>query len=65
MMKMAFRILTGTLQSTTAWNVKTHVFQEVGSEESLKQLIDLKYVSPLKNNGKRIGAICTSAAIRC
>ncbi len=65
MMKMAFRILTGTLQTTTAWNVPPHIFDEVGSSESLKQLIELKYLSPLKNNGKRIGAICTSAATRC
>lgn len=65
MMKVAFKILTGRLQSTTAWNVPVHIFYEVGSLECLKQSIELKYLSPIKNNGKRIGAICTSAATRC
>lgn len=64
MMKMAFKFLTDRLKTTTAWNVPIHKFEEVGSSESLTQLIELKYLSPIKNNGKRIGAICTSAATR-
>ncbi|MBC7714685.1 MAG: hypothetical protein H7177_15170 [Rhizobacter sp.] len=65
MMRMAVKIFAGRLNSTSAWNVPTHVFYEVGSEETLKQTIELKYLSPLKSNGKMMGAICTSAASRC
>ena len=62
MMKMALRVLAGRLDSTKPWNVPAHVFYEVGSEEALKQSIQLKYLSPIKSHGKMMGAICTSAA---
>lgn len=62
MFKMAFRVLTGQLNRTTPWNVPEHVFDEVGSEENLKHTILLKYLSPLSNHGKMVGAICISHA---
>lgn len=62
MFKMAFRLLTGRLNKTIPWNVPEHVFDEIGSEERLKHSILLKYLSPLTNQGKMVGAICISRA---
>lgn len=62
MLRMAFKLLTKRLEVTTAWSVPEHVFDEVGSEEKLRHSIVLKYVSPIKNQGEMIGAICTSRA---
>lgn len=62
MFKMAFKVLTGRLNKTTAWNVPEHVFDEVGSIERLRHSILLKYLSPLTNHGKMVGAICISHA---
>lgn len=62
MMKMAFKLLTKRLNKTTPWNVPEHIFDEIGSEENLRHSILLKYLSPLTNQGKMVGAICISHA---
>lgn len=62
MFKMSIRILAGKLKKTTPWNVPEHIFLEVNSQENLKHSLLLKYLSPLTNHGKMVGAICTSKA---
>ncbi len=62
MLRMAFKLLSHRLDKTVAWNIPEHVFDEVGSEEKLRHKIVLKYASPIKSQGKMIGAICTSRA---
>lgn len=62
MLRMAFKFLTRKLDSTMAWNIPEHVFDEVDSEQQLKHSILLKYASPIRSRGEMIGAICTSRA---
>lgn len=61
-MRTAWRMVSGRIRQTEAWNIKPHLVEEIDSEKKYRMEIQFKYLSPLFKDGEFFGAICTSRA---
>ena len=57
--ELASKLLSGEYATTMPSGIPEHSIEEVGSELELKYLMNVRYLSPLKENGSVVGFVVT------